>query len=660
MPLQNEVRHNEPEMGRVVWASLSTHVQSILTALCGLGLVGVLITDNHWLAYFGVACGSYFALNAAWQSLRKQSIDVNFLMVFAAIGAVAVGRPEDAAALLFLFSLSSTLESIAMAKTRSAIEGLVKLRPSQAVRIRSGIDERVPVEALEIGDEIRIPPFESIPTDGEVVSGESQVDQSAMTGESIPVPKQHGQAVLAGTQNLEGTLVVSVTAKVGDSTLDKIVALVHDAQTNKASGERISQWFGQKYTFLVVGAFLVSLVVRYFLLQTPLNSALLTSLTLLVSLSPCALVISTPASTLSALTWAARNGILVRGGSFIEAAGRIDTVVLDKTGTLTSGKPSLQEICLCSHAHAHSGAPCIDEDKCWAGGAQMSEEALEFLRAAAAAEQYSTHPIAEAILRAARERKVDVPEALDQRVVPGLGVHANIDGRTVAIGQLRLLEQFVKPTNEFVEHTKGLQSRGMTVALIAFGDELASLGFQDSPRAGARELVEELHSIGIGKVQMLTGDNPETARAVAARVGVDGFRAGLMPDEKTDAVADFEERGHSVMMVGDGVNDAPSLTRATVGVAMGGLGSDVALNSADVVLMHDKLERIPDLIRLGRRTNGIIRFNLLFATGVIVGLTLTSLLFKLPLPLAVIGHEGSTVIVILNGLRLLRGPRAPQ
>ncbi|HWA82708.1 MAG TPA: HAD-IC family P-type ATPase, partial [Fimbriimonadaceae bacterium] len=339
------------------WSGLLTNVQSILTALCALALTIALITDNHLVAYASVGFGSYFALNSAWQSLKERSIDVNFLMVFAAIGAVAVGHPEDAAALLFLFSLSSTLESIAMAKTRSAIEGLVRLRPSQAVRIRDGIDERVPVEALELGDEIRIPPFESIPTDGEVVSGETQVDQSSMTGESIPVPKSQGDPVLAGTQNLEGSVVVAVRARVGDSALDKIVSLVQDAQENKASGERISQWFGQKYTFLVVGAFLVSLGIRALIMQTPFNEALLTSLTLLVALSPCALVISTPASTLSALTWAARNGILVRGGSFIESAGRVDTVVLDKTGTLTEGKPRLHEICLCSHAHVHSGAP---------------------------------------------------------------------------------------------------------------------------------------------------------------------------------------------------------------------------------------------------------------------------------------------------------------
>lgn len=646
------------------WVGLLTNVQSLLTILCGLALVGTLVTGNHWVAYAGVLFGSYFALASAWSSLRERSIDVNFLMVLAAVGAVAVDRPEDATALLFLFSLSSTLESFAMAKTRSAIEGLVRLRPSQAVRVRAGVDEIVPVEALEVGDEIRIPAFESVPTDGTVVTGESQVDQSAMTGESIPVEKKAGDSVLAGTQNMEGSLLVAVTAKVGDSTLDRIVDLVQDAQENKASGERISQWFGQRYTFFVLAVFAISLAVRSLLMHEVFNTALLTSLTLLVALSPCALVISTPASTLSALTWAARQGILIRGGSFIESSGRINTVVLDKTGTLTEGKPRLHEICLCSHAHSTvGGGPCVDQDHCWRGGSQMPAQALGFLRAAAAAEQYSTHPIADAIVEAARAWKVDVPEAVDQRVAAGLGVSAVVDGKRVSIGRMAFIEKQVQPTEDFIRHTRELQARGMTVALMAFGDDLAALGFQDSPREGAAKLIQSLRAHGADEILMLTGDNEETARAVAAEVGIDRFHAGLMPDEKTATVASLVDQGRSVMMVGDGVNDAPALARATVGVAMGGLGSDIALNSADVVLMRDRLESIPDLMRLGRRTNGVILANLLFATGVIAVLTVSSLFAKLPLPLAVVGHEGSTVIVILNGLRLLGGPkgaRAPR
>lgn len=638
------------------WLGLLTNFQTILTALCGISLAAALITDNHWIGYAGVAFGSYFALSSAWESLKKRSIDVNLLMVIAAAGAIVVGHIEDAVALLFLFSLSSTLESIAMAKTRSAIEGLVKLRPSQAVRVHNGIDEVVPVESLEVGDEVRVPPFESIPTDGTIVAGDSQIDQSAMTGESIPVEKKIGDSVLAGTQNMEGILLVSVTARVGDSTLDRIVDLVQDAQENKASGERISQWFGQRYTFFVLGAFALSMLIRALVLHNPMNAALMTSLTLLVALSPCALVISTPASTLSALTWAARQGILIRGGSFIEGSGRIDTVLLDKTGTLTEGKPKLKEICVCSEAHAHVGGRCVSADSCWHGEGTMSLEAQSVLRAAAAAEQYSNHPIAEAIVAAAREWKLDVPEAADHRVIPGMGVSAGVDGKPVSIGRKSFIEAQAKLSPDFVEHTHELQARGMTVALMAHGDKLAALGFQDSPREGVRELLSELRQLGVKEIRMLTGDNEQTASAVAKDVGLDSFSASLMPEDKTRIVGELIDQGRSVMMVGDGVNDAPALTRASVGVAMGGLGSDIALNSADIVLMRDRLSSIPELIRLGRRTNGVILANLLFATGVIAVLTVASLFAKLPLPLAVVGHEGSTVVVILNGLRLLRGP----
>ena len=638
------------------WIGLLTDVQSLLTILCGVFLAAALITGNHWVGYAGVACGSYFALTSAWESLRARRIDVNLLMVLAAAGAIVVGHVEDAVALLFLFSLSSTLESIAMAKTRSAIEGLVKLRPTQAVKVVEGREQVVPVEDLEIGDQIRVPPFESLPTDGTVVSGQSQIDQSAMTGESVPVEKRVGDSVLAGTQNLEGILLVSVSARVGDSTLDRIVELVQDAQENKASGERISQWFGQRYTLLVLAAFTASLLIRALVMHNTPSAALMTSLTLLVALSPCALVISTPASTLSALTWAARQGILIRGGSYIESAGHIDTVVLDKTGTLTEGKPRLHEICLCTEAHATVGGRCVDDETCWHGSGALSEPARRVLRAAAAAEQYSTHPIAEAIVSAAREFQVDVPEAIDHRVVPGLGVTAGVDGQTVSIGRMSFIERSGKVTDDFVRHTTALQAKGLMVALMAHGDTLAALGFQDSARAGAAELIRELRDLGVKEVRMLTGDNEETARAVATEVGIDSYSAGLMPEDKTATVGQVIDKGQSVMMVGDGINDAPALTRATVGVAMGGLGSDIALNSADVVLMRDRLGSIPELIRLGRRTNGIILANLLFATGVIAILTIASLFAKLPLPLAVVGHEGSTVVVILNGLRLLRGP----
>ncbi|MCB8932656.1 MAG: heavy metal translocating P-type ATPase [Fimbriimonadaceae bacterium] len=629
----------------------------LLTVLCGL-FTGLSFFHLHpAIAYLGVAFGSPFAVRASLESVRNRELDVNVLMVLAAIGAVVVGHPEDAAGLLFLFSLSSTLEHFAMAKTKSAIEGLIQLRPAEAIRVGPEGDERVPVEALRIGERVRVAAFDQIPVDGEVVEGNGAVDQSAMTGESVPVEKGVGDALLAGTQNLDRALVLEVTAEVGDTTLDKIVALVEDAQENKASGERISAWFGQRYTFFVVGAFVVAFAIRMGQgVETP--EALYRALILLVALSPCAVVISTPATTLSALAWAARHGMLVRGGRFIESMGEVRTAALDKTGTLTAGKPTLAEICVCTTAErvGSGGGACLDNDACWMPGRPLSEEARFILRVAAAAEQYAAHPFAEAIVEAARSQDLDVPEAQEQRTHPGMGVTARVDGLEVRVGQRRFFEEeSVRLPSDFAPHVEEIEAKGMTVAVVQYGDRYAALGLQDAPRPNAAAFVQSLRDLGFGRVAMLTGDTPNTAAAIAKDVGVDEVYAGLLPDDKTRLVDQWVSAGETVLMVGDGVNDAPALARANVGLAMGGLGSDIALNAADVVLMQDRLERIPELVRLGRKTNRVIRANLVFATLVIGTLAVSSMFFRLPLPLAVVGHEGSTVLVILNGLRLLRG-----
>ncbi|MCW5941846.1 MAG: cation-translocating P-type ATPase [Fimbriimonadaceae bacterium] len=632
-------------------------LQTVLTALCGLFMVVSFFPGSPtWIAYLSVAAGSYFALRTAYESVAARTLDVNILMLLAAIGAIVVGHADDAAVLLFLFSLSSTLEHLAMGRTKRAIEALVKLRPSEALLVEADGERTVPVESVRTGDRVRVRPFEQFPTDGEVISGKTSVNEAAMTGESVPVLREEGGRVLAGTQNLEGTVLVSVTAEVGDSTLDRIVSLVEQAQENKASGERLSHWFGSRYTLFVIAAFTVSLGVRL-ALGGAFGDALYRSLTLFVALSPCALVISIPASTLSALAWAARNGILTRGGAFIEAAGEIDAIAVDKTGTLTSGVPRLVEICVCSMATVPEGAACGQSGSCWAEGKTLSPLAAELLAVAAAAEQYSTHPIAQAIVTASRENNLDVLEASDHTVEPGLGVVATLDGERVRVGQLRMFEDGRLP-EAFRSHVAELQDEGMTVAILEHRERYAAFGLRDQARPEAAAAVQELRSLGVRRIVMVTGDTEHTARAVAQAVGVEEVHAGLLPGDKTRIIEEMVASKHHVMMVGDGVNDAPSLATAHLGVAMGGLGSDVALEAADVVLMSDRLSGLSDLIRLGRRTRTIIRMNLLFAGGVIVALTLFSLFAKLPLPIAVIGHEGSTVIVILNGLRLLGGARA--
>lgn len=619
-------------------------------------------------AYLAVAAGAWFALKAAYGSLREGSVDVNLLMVFAAGASVALGHPAEAAVLLFLFSLSGTLETYAMSKTRSAIEGLIKLRPDSALLIDGENDREVPVAELKIGDRVRVVPFARIPADAVVVTGESSVDQQVMTGESQPVWVRAGDHVLAGTQNLESMLIIEIQREQADSTLHKIVELVRDAQENKASGERISQWFGQKYTFFVLGVFFVALAARMAIGQ-PWSDAAYASLTLLVALSPCALVISTPASTLSALAWGARNGILIRGGEFIEKAANLDIVALDKTGTLTTGKPKLSEICLCTASQVVAGSSartCVEESGCWYGTADMTDEARHVLRLAASAEQYSSHPIAQAILNRAREAEIEVPEATEVVSHSGLGVIATVDGERVRIGHRRFFESEGIPLPpEFLDHANELQAKGMTVAILESGDRLAALGLEDSARPEAPAVLAAIRKQGAKVLALLTGDTRQTAEAIGGPLKLDEIHAGLLPERKTEIIGGWVDGGNRVMMVGDGVNDAPALAKATIGVAMGGLGSDIALNAADVVLMQDRLDRIPKLMALGKMASGIIRANLIFAAGVIVFLAVGSFVVDQVapqwrhslLPLAVVGHEGSTVIVILNGLRLLSGPR---
>lgn len=651
---------------------MSEKLQRLLTILCGVTLVlswiapFVIPSLALPLAVISVLSGSVFALREAWESVLERQMDVHILMVLAGLGAVLLGHWGEAAVLLFLFSLSNTLEEYALGRTKSAIEGLMHLRPSQAILVTPNGDTKVPVEDVKVGDHIRVLPFEHIPLDGAVLSGASHVNQATMTGESEPVAKAEGETVLAGTQNLEGMIVVRVTTASGETMLEKIVDLVRDAQENKASGERISQWFGSRYTWFVIVASIASLGIRLFVVPDGFadwEHAAYASLTLLVALSPCALVISTPATTLSALAWAGRKGVLVRGGQSIEHLGMVDTLVVDKTGTLTQGRPELAEVCVCSTVPelVAVAQPCEDEEACWHGESSMRPGAEEVLRLAAAAEQYSTHPLAEAIVRGARTRELDIPEATRHEVVPGLGVIAEVDGRDVRIGQPKFFDNL--PLG-FQFHADEMRREGMTVAIMEADGRFAALGLRDQIRPDAASTLAELRDMGVSRVVMLTGDNEETAQVVASQLGLTEVHASLMPADKERLVSQMVDQGATIAYIGDGVNDAPSLARAHVGIAMGGLGSDIALNAADIVLMQDRLGRIPEIVRLGRKTNKIIRANLFFAGGVIAVLTLSTVLMdafapqlkQMILPMAVVGHEGSTVLVILNGLRLLRGP----
>jgi Cd2+/Zn2+-exporting ATPase len=629
-------------------------LQTASTVMCGVFLVVGLVLGQPWVG-LSVVAGSYFALGAAYRSLVERSLDVNLLMVLAAAGSILVGHWADAAVLLFLFSLSSTLEARAMAKTRAAIERLLRLRPETAIRVVGDVETTAPVADLRPGDMIRVPPFELIPIDSTLVSDRVEVDEKSMTGEARPVTKVAGSPLLGGTQNLDSALLAQVTVTPGDTTLERIVTLVDQAQTHKASGEKISAWFGRRYTVFVLVAFGISLGVRLSLGQ-PGPDALYGALVLLVALSPCALVISTPAATLSALAFAARQGILVRGGLFIEEAGRVDLIAFDKTGTLTLGEPEVDSIVVCSRATCASGGSrdCDDEPLTWERGDAMTPEIARALAVAAAAERDSTHPIAAAIVRACQEAGVEPARVDSHRAEPGRGVIAIVEGLEVRIGQPAIHEELPVAVAR-AEAT--LADSGSSTVVMRSGEEWAVFGLRDQPRPEATRMIARLRSIPGVRLAILTGDQPQTATTIARGLGIDEVHARLMPADKARLIARWAEEGRRVMMIGDGINDAPALAQAHVGVAMGGLGSDVAMEAADVVLVQDRVERIPVLIELGRMTRGVIAVNLVFASGVIVALAAASLFYRLPLPVAVIGHEGSTVLVILNGLRLLRGPR---
>jgi len=637
-----------------------------LTILCGVFLVIGFIPGLGMLHYAAVAFGGVDAVKDAWGALRERKIDVHLLMILAAVGAIAVGHVADAAGLLFLFSLSTTLEHLSMARTRNAIESLMKLRPDTAICVRDGVDVTVPIEEVKAGDLIRVPPFEQVPADGELTTERASIDESAMTGESRPVEKVSGESVMAGTQNQSEMLVLRVTSEPGDTMLDRIVRVVEEAQDRKASGERISEWFGQRYTIFVIVVFALSLVVRL-LLKQPTLEALMGSIVLLVALSPCALVISSPAATLSAMANAARQGILVRGGEYIELVGKVDAIAMDKTGTITEGKPSLREVCVSSHAMASVGSGPHAEGQvlCWYPGHPMEGPSRRALQLAATAEAFSTHPIASALVRGATSEGIPLLEAKSHTAVAGKGVRAEIDGETVSIGQPKLfVEQGLQLPDEFRDHVREMQSRGLTAVLMHSDSGWACFGMIDSIRPGVKETLHAFKKLGVGMVAMITGDHRATAESVAKDIELDQVFAGLMPEDKSRIIADWTHGGKTVMMVGDGVNDAPALASAHLGVAMGGLGSDVALNASDVVLVRDRIDQLPELIDLGKRTNRIIRFNLVFAAGIILLLTILSFFWSslplrqwsptMPLLLAVIGHEGSTVVVILNSLRLLK------
>jgi Cd2+/Zn2+-exporting ATPase len=595
------------------------------------GGIPIMVAALYTLSF---AAGGWYGLRASLAALKEKSINVDLLMILAALGAAFIGHPAEGAMLLFLFSLSNTLQSYAMDRSRKAIEKLLDLRPPRATVRRGSRIVTLPVEQLSLGDVVLVRPGERFPIDGDVILGSSEVNQAAITGESMPVHKELGDAVFAGTLNGTGSLEFRVTRLATETTLARIVKMVEEAQAAKANTQRMLDSFEQHYAVFVLGAAALLILVPWLVMGAGFQPTFYRAMTWLVVASPCALVISTPASILSAIANGARNGVLFKGGVHLEKAAGLKVVAFDKTGTLTTGTPALTVI------HPLAG---LGED--------------ELLRLSAALEARSEHPVAKSILRAAHSRSLDLPPSTDFRAIPGQGVEGRIDGRLLWIGNERMLnERGIALPADIAERARDLHDQGQTVMFVYAPSAQAFLGLfavSDTLREDAAEMIQALKDAGIERVVMLTGDNPQVAAAIASRLGIDEFHAGLLPQDKVNVLRSLRHTYGPVAMVGDGVNDAPSLAAADLGIAMGGAGTDVAIETADIVLMSDDLHKLPFTIKLARRARRVVWQNLTFAMAVIVLLIASAFGAQLPLPLGVVGHEGSTVIVVLNGLRLL-------
>ncbi|MFD8484473.1 heavy metal translocating P-type ATPase [Streptomyces sp. NPDC059712] len=561
------------------------------------------------------AAGGWEPALEGLRALREKTLDVDLLMIVAALGAAAIGQVLDGALLIVIFATSGALEALATARTADSVRGLLDLAPTTATRVRDGNEETVPTADLAVGDLVLVRPGERIGADGTVVEGAGEVDQATITGESLPVLKRPGDDVFAGTLNGTGALRVRVGRDPADSVIARIVTLVEEASRTKAPTQLFIEKIEQRYSVGVVVATLAVFGIPL-AFGADLTDALLRAMTFMIVASPCAVVLATMPPLLSAIANAGRHGVLVKSAVAMERLGEIDTAALDKTGTLTEGTPEVTAV----HPLAGSG---VDEDA--------------LLALAAAAEHPSEHPLARAIVAAARARGLRIAPSEDFTAAPGRGVTAVIDGSTVHVGR--------------ADSPEGAET---TVRVTRDGTLLGTLALTDRLRTDAAPATAALTALTGTAPTLLTGDHAAAAARVAEATGITDVRAGLLPEDKVEAVRERERAGNKVLFVGDGVNDAPALAAAHAGVAMGGAGSDLALETADAVVVRDELTAVPAVVRLSRRARRLVVQNLAVAGVFITVLVLWDLIGHLPLPLGVAGHEGSTVLVGLNGLRLLR------
>ena len=619
-------------------------MQIVAAILCGVFGVSAYFSPAPIKIFLFVAAylaGGFFPAEEVWERLQKRAIDVHFLMIAVAVGAASIGAWAEGTTLLFLFSLSGALEHYAMGRTQKEIRALFRDAPKFATALDGqGREREVPVENLRTGMKLLIKPGAQFPVDGEIAKGTTAADESNLTGEATPVEKNIGDSTLAGTINLWGAVEVLVTKPAAESSLQKIIALIKDAQQRKAPAQQFTDKFGTIYTYIILGVSLAMFFVWWLALglapfanAAAAHSAFYRAMTLLVVASPCALVLSIPSAVLAAIAFGARHGILFRGGAAVEKLAEINIVALDKTGTLTTGELRVEKV--------ESFPPGREN---------------EIARLAYSLEKLSAHPLARAITRHGKQNKIE-PFALDHfESVTGQGLRAKRNGVECLLGRREWIiaerREPVRP--EFVFSKGSNTAPGFSEIWLAAGDLLGRIILRDDIRPQAASVIDELRHEGLRSV-VLTGDRKATAEHIKSELKPDDVRAELKPEQKVEAIRELSGAGKKVAMIGDGVNDAPSLAAAHIGVAMGARGSDAALEQADVVLMHDRLENFLAAFRLSQRARRIIRQNLVISLGTVVVLVTFAMFGKIPLPIGVVGHEGSTVVVVMNSLRLLFG-----
>ena len=580
-------------------------------------------TPFYWLA---IPLGAwYWAQEGVEELVEDHEVGISMLMIAATFGAGVLGLWEEAAALVVLYGAAEGIEEYTFARTRRAIRALLDLAPKEARLLRDGEEVVVPAAELRPGDRFLVRPGEAIATDGVILEGESSLDESPVTGESVPVDKGPGDPVFAASINGQGALTIEVTAAFQDNTLSRIIHLVEEAQEQKGRAQAWMERFGRKYSPAVL---FTSLAMLFLPLLTSQDLAFWAerAVTLLVAAAPCALVISLPIAMAAGISGAGRRGILIKGGAHLEHLGVIRTIAFDKTGTLTHGRPEITDL------HA------VDGD----------EQGL--LRMAAAVEQASEHPLARAVVKGAEEAKLEVPAASGFQALTGAGARAEVAGETWFVGKPALFVQQGVDLSPLSEMVRRLEDEGKTVILVGTKDGLKGLiALQDTLRENVREVIAGLHQLGIRTV-MLTGDNEGTARRIAAEAGIDDVRAGLHPDDKVAAVRELMQEG-PVLMVGDGVNDAPALAAATCGVAMGAAGTDAAIEAADIALMADDLAKLEEAMRLGRKARRVSAQNIVFALIVLAILIPAGVSGAISIAVAVLAHEASELLAVANGLR---------